>query len=110
MYPTLLANPDYTSIVNDRHFERLSSWLEDARAQGATIETVHPAGEDFSGPNARQIPLHIVHDATAAMIVLQEEVFGPIRSVGRRVGKGWDRPCRTRSWRSPPKNKKQSTT
>src|SRR3546814_12621349 len=40
MYPTLLANPDYTSIVNDRHFERLSSWLEDARAKGATIETV----------------------------------------------------------------------
>src|SRR3546814_2115137 len=55
MYPTLLANPDYTSIVNDRHFERLSSWLEDARAKGATIETVNPAGEDFSGTNARKM-------------------------------------------------------
>src|SRR3546814_9679038 len=83
MYPTLLSNPDYTSIVNDRHFERLSSWLEDARAKGATIETVNPAGEDFSGTNARKMPLHIVRDATDDMIVMQEEIFGPILPVRR---------------------------
>ncbi|RIA47009.1 coniferyl-aldehyde dehydrogenase [Hephaestia caeni] len=83
MYPTLLANPDYTSIVNDRHFERLSSWLEDARAKGATIETVNPAGEDFGGTNARKMPLHIVRDATDDMILMQEEIFGPILPVRR---------------------------
>ena len=47
MYPTLLANPDYTAIVNDRHHQRLTDWLDDARAKGATIEVVNPAGEDF---------------------------------------------------------------
>jgi coniferyl-aldehyde dehydrogenase len=31
MYPTLLANPDYTSVVNDKHFARLTSYVEDAR-------------------------------------------------------------------------------
>src|SRR3546814_19726678 len=68
MYPTLLANPDSTSIVNDRHFERPSSWLEDARAKGATIETVNPAGWDFSGTNARTMPPHSVPPPNADQI------------------------------------------
>jgi coniferyl-aldehyde dehydrogenase len=83
MYPALLANPDYTSIVNDRHFERLSSWLDDARSKGARIETVNPAGEDFGASNARKMPLHIVRDATDDMTIMQEEIFGPILPVRR---------------------------
>ena len=83
MYPTLLANPDYTSIVNDRHHQRLQDWLEDARAKGATIETVNPANEDFASANTRKMPLHIVRDATDDMTVMQEEIFGPILPVRR---------------------------
>src|SRR3546814_10209534 len=78
-----VCSADLTSIGNDRHFERLSSGLEEARAKGATIETVNPAGEDFSGTNARKMPLHIVRDATDDMIVMQEEIFGPILPVRR---------------------------
>jgi coniferyl-aldehyde dehydrogenase len=89
MYPTLLANPDYTSIINDRHHQRLQDWLEDARAKGATIETVNPANEDFASSNTRKMPLHIVRDATDDMIVMQEEIFGPILPV-RRYGGGVD--------------------
>jgi coniferyl-aldehyde dehydrogenase len=83
MYPTLLANPDYTSIINDRHHQRLQDWLEDARAKGATIETVNPANEDFAASNSRKMPLHIIRDATDDMIVMQEEIFGPILPVRR---------------------------
>ncbi|TPG43247.1 coniferyl aldehyde dehydrogenase [Sphingomonas koreensis] len=83
MYPTLLANPDYTSIVNDRHFQRLSDWLDDARAKGATIETVNPANEDFGGTNSRKMPLHIVRDVTDDMTLMQEEIFGPILPIRR---------------------------
>ena len=86
MYPTLLANPDYTAIINDRHFERLNSWLDDARAKGATIETVNPGNEDFSASNARKMPLHIVRDATDDMTVMQEEIFGPIMPIRRYDG------------------------
>ena len=86
MYPTLLANPDYTAIINDRHYQRLNDWLDDARAKGATIETVNPAGEDFSASTARKMPLHIVRDATDDMIVMQEEIFGPIMPVRRYDG------------------------
>ena len=81
MYPTLLANPDYTAIINDRHHQRLADWVADARAKGATVEVVNPAGEDFAGSNARKMPLHIVRNATDDMIVMQEELFGPILPV-----------------------------
>lgn len=83
MYPTLLANPDYTSIINDRHHQRLTDWLEDARAKGATIETINPANEDFAASNSRKMPLHIVRDATDDMTIMQEEIFGPILPVRR---------------------------
>ena len=86
MYPTLLGNPDYTSLVSDRHRVRLTDWLDDARSKGARIEVVNPAGEDFAGSNTRKMPLHIVRDATDDMIVMQEEIFGPILPIRRYDG------------------------
>ncbi len=86
MYPTVLGNPDYTSLVSDRHRVRLTDWLDDARTKGARIEVVNPAGEDFTGSNTRKMPLHIVRDATDDMIVMQEEIFGPILPIRRYDG------------------------
>ncbi|TPG12806.1 coniferyl aldehyde dehydrogenase [Sphingomonas oligophenolica] len=86
MYPTLLANPDYTAIINDRHHQRLQDWLDDAQAKGATIETVNPAGEDFAASNARKMPLHIVRDVTDDMTLMQEEIFGPILPIMKYHG------------------------
>jgi coniferyl-aldehyde dehydrogenase len=83
MYPTLLANPDYTSVVNDRHHQRLHAWLDDARAKGASIEVVNPANEDFAASNSRKMPLHIVRDVTDDMTLMQEEIFGPILPIRR---------------------------
>ncbi|MGC6399659.1 coniferyl aldehyde dehydrogenase [Sphingomonas sp. FW199] len=81
MYARLIDNPDYTAIINDRHHQRLTEWLDDARAKGARIETVNPANEDFGASNSRKMPLHIVRGATDAMTVMQEEIFGPILPV-----------------------------
>ncbi|MGY4396301.1 coniferyl-aldehyde dehydrogenase [Sphingomonas sp. UYAg733] len=86
MYPTLLANPDYTAIINDRHFQRLGDLLDDARAKGATVEAVNPAGEDFGASNARKMPLHIVTNVTDDMAVMQEEIFGPVLPIRRYDG------------------------
>ncbi|WBH16914.1 coniferyl aldehyde dehydrogenase [Sphingomonas radiodurans] len=86
MYPTVLANPDYTSIVNDRHFQRLTDWIEDARSKGATVDVVNPANEDFGSTNSRKMPLHIVTDVTDDMTLMQEEIFGPILPVRRYDG------------------------
>lgn len=78
MYPTLLDNEDYTSIVSDRHFARLKSLIEDARDKGAEVIEVNPAGEDFSNSNQRKLPLTILRGATADMAAMQEEIFGPV--------------------------------
>jgi coniferyl-aldehyde dehydrogenase len=86
MYPTLLSNPDYTSVVHDRHFERLTGWVEDARAKGATVEVVNPADEDFGATNSRKMPLHILRDVTDDMTVMQEEIFGPVLPVVKYSG------------------------
>ena len=86
MYPTLLSNPDYTAVINDRHHQRLTEWIDDARAKGATVEVVNPADEDFATANSRKMPLHIVTDVTDDMTIMQEEIFGPVLPVRRYDG------------------------
>ena len=83
MYPTILDNQDFTSIVNDRHHARLSAHIDDARAKGADITVVNPAGEDFASANSRKMPLHIIRGATDDMTVMQEEIFGPLLPIRR---------------------------
>ncbi|MCW3838065.1 coniferyl aldehyde dehydrogenase [Sphingomonas canadensis] len=83
MYPSVLANPDYTAIINDRHYQRLTAWIDDARAKGAEVTVVDPAKEDFAASNSRKLPLHIIRNATDDMLVMQEEIFGPVLPVRR---------------------------
>lgn len=78
MYPTLLDNPDYTSVINARHRDRLNSYLDDAREKGAEIVEVNPANEDFSASNGNKMPLYLVRNPTDDMKVMQEEIFGPV--------------------------------
>lgn len=81
MYPTLKDNPDYTAIINQRHYERLQGLLADAREKGARVVELNPAGEDFSQQEHRRIPPTLVLDPTDDMKVMQEEIFGPILPV-----------------------------
>ncbi len=80
-YPTLLANDDYTSVVNGRNYDRLQGYLADAKAKGAELIEVNPAGEDFAGSNGNKMPLTIVRNVNDNMKVMQEEIFGPILPV-----------------------------
>lgn len=81
MYPTLLQNDDYTSVVNGRNYERLQGYLEDARAKGAELIEVNPGNEDFKASNGNKMPLTILRNVTDDMKVMQEEIFGPILPV-----------------------------
>ncbi len=78
MYPTLLDNPDYTSVVNDRHFERINGYVEQARTQGAEVVEINPADEDFrQQPNHKIAPTLVLNPADDSA-VMQEEIFGPV--------------------------------
>ena len=81
MYPTLKDNPDYTSIVNERHFDRLNGYLDDAKAKGATVVEINPAQEDFSQQPAHKLAPHLVLNPTDDMTVMQDEIFGPVLPV-----------------------------
>jgi acyl-CoA reductase-like NAD-dependent aldehyde dehydrogenase len=56
MFPTIKDNPDYTAVIAERHFERIKGYVDDARAKGAEIVEINPAGEDFSQQGASQDP------------------------------------------------------
>ena len=81
MYPTMLHNDDYTSVVNGRNFARLQGYLDDAREKGAELIEVNPAGEDFKSSNGNKMPLTIIRNVTDDMKVMQDEIFGPILPV-----------------------------
>ena len=78
MYPSLHSNPDYTSIINPRNFDRLQGYLVDASAKGARLIEINPAQEDLGDRQTRKIAPTLVLDATEQMQVLREEIFGPL--------------------------------
>jgi len=79
MFPGgLVDNDDYTSIVNQRHFDRLQSCLADARSKGAEIIEVNPTGDDFSRQSCHKMAPCIVTNTSDDMKVMQDEIFGPI--------------------------------
>jgi acyl-CoA reductase-like NAD-dependent aldehyde dehydrogenase len=80
MYPTVAGNPDYTSIVSDRHYERLQSYLKDARDRGAKLVELNPAKEELDPSARRMLPTIVLHAKDDAL-VMQEEIFGPILPV-----------------------------
>lgn len=83
MYPEIKDNPDYTSIVNERHFERINGYIDDAKEKGAQVVEINPANEDFSQQQHRRIPPTLIIDPTDDMAVMQEEIFGPVLPVKR---------------------------
>ena len=81
MFPTLLDNDDYTSVVDERHYERLNGYLDDAREKGAEIVEINPGDEDFRQQPAHKIPPTLILNADDSMKVMQDEIFGPIMPV-----------------------------
>jgi len=81
MYPDIKDNPDYTSVINERHFERLNSYLEDAQSKGAEVISINPSNEDFSQQEHHRIPPTLVLNPSEDMKIMQEEIFGPLLPV-----------------------------
>jgi len=80
MYPSIKENKDFSSIIDERQKARLEHYLEDAKNKGATVIQVNPKSEDFS-EGTRKMPIHLVLNANDTMLVMQEEIFGPILPV-----------------------------
>jgi coniferyl-aldehyde dehydrogenase len=80
LYPSYAGNPDYTAIINERHFLRLTALIDDARAKGATIITLAAASE-VPGSASRKLPPVLIVGVNDTMAVMREEIFGPLLPV-----------------------------
>jgi len=77
LYPRLGADPDYTSIVNDRHYGRLTALVDDAKAKGARVIRIDP-GNELPPVHARKLAPTLLLDVRDDMAAMREEIFGPI--------------------------------
>ena len=71
-----IKSENYTSIIDDRSFKRLTEALDDAKDKGATL--VNLAEGQQSDATLRKLAPHLVLNATPDMLLLQREIFGPI--------------------------------
>ncbi|CAN5530385.1 aldehyde dehydrogenase family protein [soil metagenome] len=78
MFPTVLTNGDFCSCVNEPNYDRVLGLLDDAYANGATVEAVAPDGELLPDRASRKIAPTIVHGVTDSMRITNEEIFGPV--------------------------------
>jgi coniferyl-aldehyde dehydrogenase len=80
MYPTLEKNADYTTIINDGHYTRLQSYVQDAKTRGGRVVEINPANETLDAASRKMAPT-LVLDPTDEMMCMQEEIFGPVLPV-----------------------------
>ena len=78
-YPDLSSDDDYTAIVSQKHYDRLSGMIEEARAAGARI--LQPEHDVEAARAARKIPPTVILNLPEDSPLMQEEIFGPVLPV-----------------------------
>lgn len=78
--PRLVDNPHYTRLITAQAHSRLQAWLDEARAGGAEVRIINPAGE-ACGPDNRVLPPTLVANCPTDTMLMREEIFGPILPV-----------------------------
>ncbi len=73
-----IQSDDYTSLIDDRSFQRIMDTIEDARSKGATVINL---SEQSADPACRKIPMHLILDTTPEMTIRNRETFGPLLMV-----------------------------
>jgi coniferyl-aldehyde dehydrogenase len=81
MYPSLKDNPEYTSVINESHYARLKTAVEEARRSGVEVREVNPAGEDLTDDSLHKLTPTIVIEPGDDLQLMQEEIFGPVLPV-----------------------------
>lgn len=74
LYPGIAANPDYATVVSDRHVARLDAMVEEVRAAGAEVRVLGRGAP----AHPRTVLPTIVTDLPDDARLLTEEIFGPI--------------------------------
>ncbi|MGS3174974.1 coniferyl aldehyde dehydrogenase [Aeromonas sanarellii] len=75
LYPKGLDSPDYGSIINAVQYERLTTWLDEARQAGAQV---HPCATPARDDGAHRLVPHLLTEVPGHCQVMQQEIFGPL--------------------------------
>ena len=81
LYPHIASNPDYATVINDRHHARLVGLLDDARAKGARVRQMGTVSSGQARLHPRTFLPTILTGVTDEMTVMRDEIFGPILPV-----------------------------
>ena len=74
-----ISNGDYSSIINQGQFERLSGWLDDAKQKGASVTQLSSETKaELLPQNQRVLPPLVLTNVSPEMKVMQDEIFGPL--------------------------------
>ncbi len=76
-----LNNPDMGAIVSKKQFDRVLSYIEKGKAEGATLVCGGEAYTDGECANGYFIKPTIFDDCTRDMTIVREEIFGPVVTV-----------------------------
>jgi coniferyl-aldehyde dehydrogenase len=76
-WPDAARNPEYTSVINDRHVARLRGYVEEARARGVQVITIGPETEIGS----RRLAPTLIVNPPDDLAVMRDEIFGPVLPV-----------------------------
>jgi coniferyl-aldehyde dehydrogenase len=75
-YPQGAQDENWTSVINARHWQRLTDLLAEAKAAGAQVISLAETA-DLTDPK-RRMPIQLVINAPAHCKIWQEEIFGPL--------------------------------
>lgn len=80
LYPNGPGSDDYTSIINDHHYVRLTGLIDDARTKGARVLEVGLKANE-AARRAHTLAPTLVLDVRDDMQIMQDEIFGPVLPV-----------------------------
>jgi coniferyl-aldehyde dehydrogenase len=80
-FPTVQGNDDFVACINERHFDRVKAYIDEARERGARIVPLCPKGEEFSNREAHKIALHLIIDPEDDLACMQDEIFGAVLNI-----------------------------
>lgn len=78
MYPNYVGHADATGTINQRHYDRLLGYIDEAREAGCEVISLNG---DEPNPDTLQIPMYVVVNPDTSLKVMKEEMFGPITAV-----------------------------
>lgn len=80
-FPTYSDNPEYSVIINDAAYKRITGMLAEAQQRGTQLLTINPNHD--AGPDAtkRLIPLTLAINPDPDLQIAKNEIFGPILSI-----------------------------